>query len=178
MTPKEAERIRAKKATTIPCPNLVEFEKRRMALEKAVKEDEKRAEKREKLLQEMRNGTKDVKTTRKQQKTRKQKGDSETDGETMSSLQAVREAKQHIAQLDKEAKRPGSAHGSTPDNASEKAKQPKEKKDKKEKKEKKVKHPRRMSQHQVRAMSQNSSLQRQQRVGLTQLCACLTKPDH
>ena len=44
MTPKEAARIRAKKATTIPCPKLVEFEKQRMALEKAVKEDEKRAE--------------------------------------------------------------------------------------------------------------------------------------
>ncbi|CAL1148369.1 unnamed protein product, partial [Cladocopium goreaui] len=212
MTPKEAARIRAKKATTIPCPKLVEFEKQRMALEKAVKEDEKRAEKREKLLQEMRNATKEVKTTSKRKKTDEQKGEhngtanvgAETNDENKSSLQAVREAKEKIAQLDKEAKRAGSAgnttetgkptkkdkkekkekkatpqsgstpdadkvskssaranaeatksehskkdtmtednstgsaHGSTPENATEKGKQPKEKKDKKEKKEKKA----------------------------------------
>ena len=63
MTPKEAARIRAKKATTIPCPNLAEFEKKRMALEKAVKEDEKRAQKREKLLKEMKNAIGEMKTT-------------------------------------------------------------------------------------------------------------------
>ena len=84
MTPKEAARIRAKKATTIPCPNLAEFEKKRMALEKAVKEDEKRAQKREKLLKEMKNATGEMKTTSPTNEAAK------TKDESKSSLQAVR----------------------------------------------------------------------------------------
>ena len=85
MTPKEAARIRAKKATTIPCPNLAEFEKKRMALEKAVKEDEKRAQKREKLLKEMKNATGEMKTTSPTNEAAKTK--------SKSSLQAVQDAR-------------------------------------------------------------------------------------
>ena len=131
MTPKEAARIRAKKATTIPCPNLAEFEKKRMALEKAVKEDEKRAQKREKLLKEMKNATGEMKTTSPTNEAAK------TKDESKSSLQAVRDAKAKLAQQEKTATRPGSAHGSTPDDATETSKP--NKKDKKEKKEKKEK---------------------------------------
>ena len=123
MTPKEAARIRAKKATTIPCPNLAEFEKKRIALEKAVKEDEKRAQKREKLLKEMKNATGEMKTTSPTNEAAK------TKDESKSSLQAVRDAKAKLAQQEKTATRPGSAHGSTPDDATETSKP--NKKDKK-----------------------------------------------
>ena len=60
-----------------------------------------------------------------------------TKDESKSSLQAVRDAKAKLAQQEKTATRPGSAHGSTPDDATETSKP--NKKDKKEKKEKKEK---------------------------------------
>ena len=54
-----------------------------MALEKAVKEDEKRAQKREKLLKEMKNATGEMKTTSPTNEAAK------TKDESKSSLQAV-----------------------------------------------------------------------------------------
>ena len=52
MTPEQAARIRAKKAATLPDPNLEAFEKKRLALQKVVEEDQKRAEKRTKEAEE------------------------------------------------------------------------------------------------------------------------------
>ena len=58
-----------------------------MALEKAVKEDEKRAQKREKLLKEMKNATGEMKTTSPTNEAAK------TKDESKSSLQAVQDAR-------------------------------------------------------------------------------------
>ena len=104
-------------------PQLSWIWKKRMALEKAVKEDEKRAQKREKLLKEMKNATGEMKTTSPTNEAAK------TKDESKSSLQAVRDAKAKLAQQEKTATRPGSAHGSTPDDATETSKP--NKKDKK-----------------------------------------------